>query len=125
VDRSAGLEAGELVLPAALPAAFRGVVTRCLSPRARDRPTVKELQVWCRGAQLVASLSASGSHAAIPDAASRERPSNAVGDSSQQSPLHTGDGAVVSASSLSLGLVLLAILGALTLFVVGWAAIRS
>ena len=120
-----GQQAGEMVLPPELSPAFRGVVARCLNRRARDRPTVNELQVWARGAQLVASLSASGSHRAIPDAASPEGPLEVIGDSGQQSPLHAGDGAGISAPRFSMGLVLLAILGALTLFVMGWAAVRS
>ncbi|HEV7715065.1 MAG TPA: protein kinase [Steroidobacteraceae bacterium] len=124
-QQPSGLLTGEMVLPPELSPAFRGVVTRCLNRRARDRPTVNELQVWCRGAQLVASLSASGKHAALPDAASRTGALEVLADSGQQAPVGAGDGAVSSAPKFSMGLVLLAILGALTLFVVGWAAIRS
>lgn len=54
-QKPSNLHAGELVLPPDLPPDFRGVVTRCLSRRASERPTVKELQAWTRGAQLVAS----------------------------------------------------------------------
>jgi serine/threonine protein kinase len=114
---------GEMVLPQELSPAFRGVVARCLNRRARDRPTVNELQVWSRGAQLVAALSTSGSYAALPDA--REGGMEVIGDSEQHSPLRVGDGASHSAQRLSMGLVLLAILGALTLFMMGWAAVRS
>jgi serine/threonine protein kinase len=110
-------------LPRDLSPAFRGVVARCLNVRARDRPTVNELQVWSRGAQLVAALSTSGSRAALSDA--REGEMEVIGDSGQQSPLRAGHGAGDSAQNLSMGLVLLAILGALTLFVMGWAAVRS
>jgi serine/threonine protein kinase len=116
---------GEIVLPPELSPAFRGVVARCLNLRPRDRPTVNELQVWSRGAQLVASLSASGSHAAIPEAGLREGAMEVIGDSEQQPPLRAGDGAGYPAPRFSMGLVLLAILGALTLFVMGWAAVRS
>jgi serine/threonine protein kinase len=52
----ADLHDGDLSLPPQLPADFRGVVTRCLSRRAKSRPTVNELQAWSRGAQLMASL---------------------------------------------------------------------
>jgi serine/threonine protein kinase len=124
-QQPSGLRTGEMVLPPELSAAFRGVVARCLNPPARDRPTVKELRVWARGAQLVASLSASGSHAAIPDAASGDGTLEVIGESGQQSPLLAGEGEGNSAPRFSMGLVLLAMLGALTLFVVGWAAIRS
>jgi serine/threonine protein kinase len=120
-----GLHEGEMVLPPALSPAFRGVVARCLSLRAKDRPKVDELQVWVRGAQLVASLSASGSRRAIPNPASREGPVEGVGNSGQQSALHAEDSAESPAPKLSLGLVLLAILGALGVFVMGWAAIRA
>ncbi len=123
-QQPAGLHTGEMVMPPELCPAFRGVVARCLNRRARDRPTVNELQVWSRGAQLVASLSASGSHRVIPNAASREGPLEVIGDSGQQSPLRAGDGASNVASRFSMRVVLLAILGALTLFVMGWAAIR-
>jgi serine/threonine protein kinase len=124
-QQPSGLYADEMLLPPELSPAFRGVVARCLNRRVRDRPTVNELQVWSRGAQLVASLSASGSHAAIPDAASPAGALEVIGDSGQQSQLRADDGAGNSAPKVSMGLVLLAILGALTLFVVGWAAVRS
>jgi serine/threonine protein kinase len=117
-----GLHAGEMVLPPELSAAFRGVVARCLHRRARDRPTVSELQVWARGAQLVASLSASGSHAVPQNMESSYGAYEVIGDSEQHSPLRASDN---SASRFSMGLVLLAIIGALTLFVMGWAAVRS
>jgi serine/threonine protein kinase len=124
-QQPSGLYADEMVLPPELSPAFRGVVARCLNRRVRDRPTVSELQVWSRGAQLVASLSASGSHAAIPDAASREGTLEVIADSAEQSPVPADDGTGNAAPKFSMGLVLLAILGALTLFVVGWAAVRS
>jgi eukaryotic-like serine/threonine-protein kinase len=107
-QQPSGLHVGEAMLPAELPAAFRGLVGRCLSRRARNRPTVSELQVWSRGAQLVASLSASGSHEVTLSA--------------------TGAGGAVAAESTDrfrIALVLSVILGALMLFVLAWAALRS
>jgi serine/threonine protein kinase len=121
-QQPSGLHAGDMGLPSSLPASFRGVVARCLSRRARDRPTVSELQVWSRGAQLVASLSASGRHVALPEAAMRDGTFEVVGDSGP--PLRAGDSAGSQAPKFSMGLVLLAIIGALSLFVVGWAAVR-
>jgi hypothetical protein len=48
--RPSGLDgAGDVELPLALPASFRGIVSRCLSREPRDRPTVAELQAWLRG----------------------------------------------------------------------------
>jgi serine/threonine protein kinase len=120
-----GQPPNELILPPELSPAFRGVVARCLSSRARDRPTVNELQVWSRGAQLVASLSASGSHRALTDAALREGAMEVIDDSGEQVPRHADEGAGNPAPKFSMGLVLLAILGALTLFVMGWTAVRS
>jgi TonB family protein len=38
-----------VTLPADFSPAFREVVTRCLSPRPQDRPTVTELLAWTRG----------------------------------------------------------------------------
>jgi serine/threonine protein kinase len=124
-QQPSGLHAGEMLLPPALSPAFRGVVARCLNRRARDRPKVSELQVWSRGAQLVASLSASGSRPAIADVASGEGALDAIGDSEQSAALLADDGAAIPAPRFSLGLVLLAILGAVGVFVMGWAAVRS
>ncbi|HVQ16219.1 MAG TPA: hypothetical protein VMS40_21605, partial [Vicinamibacterales bacterium] len=70
-------------------------------------------------------LSASGSRRAIPDASSREGPLEGVGDSGQKTALQADDSAGNPAPKFSLGLVLLAILGALGVFVMGWAAIRA
>ena len=118
-----GLHSGELVLPAELSPAFRGVVARCLKPRAAERPTVKELQVWARGAQLVASLSESGSHRML-DAAVSGDDAEAIGAAGRQQP-RAADAGTHSSPKFSTGLVVLAILGALALFVLGWAAVRS
>ena len=41
-----------LVLPRDFPAGFRELVTRCLSRRAADRPKVREIESWLRGAPL-------------------------------------------------------------------------
>lgn len=120
-----GLHEGELALPAELPAAFRGVVARCLSRRARNRPTVKELQVWARGAQLVASLSASGRHRVLSESGSAEGALEVVGDSVQPSSSPAVDGQRSSSERLRMGLVLAVILGALAVFVMGWAAVRQ
>ncbi len=122
-QQPSGLHVGEMVLPPELPPEFRGVVARCLNRRARSRPAVNELRVWSRGAQLVASLSASGSHATIPDAASREHTLEVTDDSAHESPVPARGGA--RTGKLWMGLVLAVILGALALFVLGWAAIRS
>ncbi len=124
-QQPSGLHEGEIVLPPELSPVFRGVVARCVNRRARSRPTVNELQVWSRGAQWVASLSASGSHAAIPDAASREHTLEVIDDSGHESPIHASGGARNSTERRWMGLVLAVILGALALFVLGWAAIRS
>jgi serine/threonine protein kinase len=116
-----GLHSGEMMLPAELSPAFRGVVARCLNRQARSRPTVSELQVWARGAQLVASLSETVSRPAIPDAESFDGTLEVIGDARELSPFR----AAHEAPRLSMRLVVLAILGALTLFMVCWAAIRS
>jgi serine/threonine protein kinase len=124
-QQPSALETDETLLPASLPPAFRGVVARCLSRRAQDRPTVGELQVWARGAQLVASLSASGSHAAISNSASSAGAPEVVGEAHPQSPQASRDTASDAPSGVSMGLVLLVILGAFVLFVAGWVAVRS
>jgi serine/threonine protein kinase len=116
-----GLHEGEMALPSELPPAFRGVVVRCLNRRARNRPSVKELQVWARGAQLVASLSTSGRHRVLSEAASADGMLEVI-DSGQPSPAHA---ARTSSERLRMGLVLAVILGALAVFVMGWAAVRS
>ncbi|MEJ0035847.1 MAG: protein kinase [Gammaproteobacteria bacterium] len=112
-----GLHEGEMSLPPELSPVFRGVVARSVNRRARSRPTVNELQVWSRGAQLVASLSASGAH--------RAPAAEAISDSGDASPIRSGGVARTSAERRWMGLVLAVILGALALFVLGWAAIRS
>jgi hypothetical protein len=94
-------------------AAFRGVVARCLNRRAKGRPSVKELQVWSHGAQLVASLSTSGSHAAIPDAADAAELPAAAGANTRN---------FMERHWMWLGLAV--ILGAFVLFVTSWAALR-
>jgi hypothetical protein len=75
---------------------------------------VKELQVWSHGAQLVASLSTSGSYAAIPDAVETAEP---------PSPAGTSTRSFMERTWMWLGLAV--ILGALVLFVTSWAAIRG
>jgi serine/threonine protein kinase len=113
------LHEGDTLLPRELSPVFRGVVARCLQRRARNRPTVKELQVWSHGAQLVASLSASGKHRVLAD--TEDGMLEVVGDGNQLaiSPARK------PAERRWMGLVLAVILGALALFVLGWAAIRS
>lgn len=121
-QQPSGLHEGDMLLPPELVSPFRGLVARCVSRRARNRPTVTELQVWSRGAQLVASLSASGSYAALSDGTSREGTLEVIAESA--SPI----GATVLARNPEkhwMRLVLAVILGALALFVLGWAAVRS
>jgi TonB family protein len=48
---------GEATLPVELPATFRGVVARCLSPDPLNRPTVAQLQGWLRGEAPIADTS--------------------------------------------------------------------
>jgi TonB family protein len=48
--------ADHVELPAALPASFRAVVSRCLSQDPRDRPTVASLNGWLRGEPLAMDL---------------------------------------------------------------------
>jgi serine/threonine protein kinase len=108
-----GLREGDMLLPPQMASAFRGVVARCLNRRAKSRPTVKELQVWSHGAQLVASLSASGSYAAIPDAMDAGEVPSTPGSSART---------FMERNWMWLGLAV--ILGALVLFVTSWAAIR-
>jgi serine/threonine protein kinase len=115
----ANLHEGDLALPPQISPVFRGVVARCLQRRARNRPTVKELQVWSRGAQLVASLSASGRHRVLSDPGSGDGMVEVIGESDQAATNRS------AAEKRSVGLVLAVILGALVLFVLGWAAIRS
>jgi hypothetical protein len=108
-----GLREGDMLLPPQMSATFRGVVARCLNRRAKSRPTVKELQVWSHGAQLVASLSASGSYASLPDAMESGEPPSSVASSART---------FMERHWMWLGLAV--ILGALVLFVTSWAAIR-
>jgi serine/threonine-protein kinase len=124
-QQPANLHEGELALPAELSPAFRGVVGRCLNRRPRNRPTVKELQVWARGAQLVASLSASGRHRALVEAAPRDSALEVIGDSAQPAPVPAADGPRAMSERVRMGLVLAVILGALAVFVMGWAAVRQ
>jgi len=114
----ANLHEGDVVLPPQLAPVFRGVVARCLQRRARNRPTVKELQVWAHGAQLVSSLSASGRHRVLSDAGG-DGMREVIGESDQAAANRN------PADKRWMGLVLAVILGALALFVLGWAAIRS
>ncbi len=117
------LHEGELVLPDELAPAFRGVVVRCLNRRARNRPSVRELQVWAHGAQLVAGLSASGRHRALAETAGAGL--EVIGETAQASPVPAGDGVRTTSEKLRIGLVLAVILGALAVFVMGWAAVRQ
>ncbi len=80
-QKPANLHTDQMVLPPELSPAFRGVIARCLSRRAKDRPTVNELQVWARGAQMVASLASTGSHKALPESAARAGSIEVVGGS--------------------------------------------
>jgi serine/threonine protein kinase len=114
------LHENELQLPAELSPAFRGVVARCLQRRARNRPTVRELQVWSHGAKLVASLSASGRHRVLS-----EPGEDGMREVIDGSDLPSGVGASSQAPKRWMGLVLAVILGALALFVLGWTAVRS
>jgi serine/threonine protein kinase len=116
-----GLQADDLRLPSELPASFRGVVTRCLDRRPRNRPTVKELQVWVRGAQLIAAQSTSGTYVSLSDAASEQGALEVIGDSGQPAMIP----AAASARTSPIRLVLAVILGAVALFLVGWAASRA
>ena len=115
-QQPSGLHADEVALPPELSSVFRGLVARCLNRRARSRPTVNELQVWARGAQLVASLSASGSHAIKLDV---------TGDSEDLPPIGASDDAQSPLHRSKTRLVLAVIVGALAVFALGWAAIRS
>ena len=130
-QQPSGLHDGDMLLPPELPASFRGLVARCVHRRARSRPTVKELQVWSRGAQLVASLSASGKHAVISETASREGvPEGALEVTADLEPptaaaLFASRGGRTPTERRWMTLVLAVILGALALFVLGWAAVRS
>jgi TonB family protein len=57
--RPSGLDGTDHVeLPAALPASFRDVITRCLSQDPRDRPTVASLLEWLRGEPLATNTPA-------------------------------------------------------------------
>ena len=113
-QQPSGLHVDDAVLPSELSSVFRGLVARCLHRRARSRPTVNELQVWSRGAQLVASLSASGSHAVT-----------SIDGSELPSLLEVSGDAPNPAERSRIVLTLAVILGALVLFVLGWVAIRS
>ncbi len=118
------LHEGDMQLPpVTLPASFRGVVARCLHRQARSRPTVKELQLWARGAQLVASLSASGRHRVLSETDAAGAMLEVIGDSGQAVP--AADGGPTTSAKLRMGLVLAVILGALAVFVMGWAAVRA
>jgi TonB family protein len=112
-QQPSSLHANEMELPAALTPAFRGLVARCLSRRAKDRPTVKELQVWTRGAQWVAAKSA----------ASLAATSEVIVDPEQLPPPEVVAGARPPARRFSTGLAV--IVGAVALFGIGWAAVRS
>jgi serine/threonine protein kinase len=64
---------GSVELPAELPAAFREMVTRCVSRKPQDRPRLSELAAWTRGEPVFSAPtrgSASASSAA-PDLTSR------------------------------------------------------
>jgi serine/threonine-protein kinase len=118
-----GLHEGDMQLPPTLPSSFRGVVARCLHRRARNRPTVKELQLWARGAQLVASLSASGQHRVLSETDAAGGMLEVIGESGQS--VSSADSAPTTSVTLRMGLVLAVILGALAVFVMGWAAVRA
>src|SRR6185436_9308114 len=95
------LHAGEMSLPQELPPAFRGVVTRCLNHREKERPSVNELQVWARGAQLVASLSVTATHRPIRVTASDDGAIEVIGDSDHHPPLQAAGGIQGSAPGFS------------------------
>jgi serine/threonine protein kinase len=116
---------GQMEVPSELSAGYRGVVTRCLQRRARNRPTVHELHVWSRGAQLMASLSASGTHRALPETLASGEMLEVIGDSEHPLRVASAEGVRSSSDRLWMGLLFAVILGALVLFVMGWAAIRS
>jgi len=121
-QQPSGLHEGDVMLPSSLSPVFRGVVARCLQRRARNRPTVRELQVWSRGAQLVASLSASGKHRVLADTGAGDGMLEVIGESD---PPAVSSHTRTPAERRWMGLVLAVILGALAVFVLGWAAIRS
>jgi serine/threonine protein kinase len=123
-QQPSGLHEGDMLLPPEISAKFRGLIARCLQRRPQDRPHVKELQVWAHGAQLVASLSASGRHLALPEAASADSTLEVIGDAGPSRTL-AAEGARPGSDKLRMGLVLAVILGALAVFVMGWAAVRS
>ncbi len=52
--RPAGLHAmgGSIVLPPDIPPTFRGMISKCLSPKPEDRPDVAALQAWQKGGEL-------------------------------------------------------------------------
>jgi serine/threonine protein kinase len=121
-QQPSGLHEGEMVLPPEVTPKFRGLIARCLQRRAQNRPKVKELQVWTHGAQLVASLSASGRHLALPDSGTGTF--EVIGEPGGP-PALAADGISSASQKLRMGLVLAVILGALAVFVMGWAAVRS
>lgn len=116
------LHEGDMLLPPEVTPKFRGVIARCLQRRAQNRPKVKELQVWAHGAQLVASLSSSGRYPALPDSGTGTF--EVIGDPGGLPALAT-QGTHSTSQKLRMGLVLAVILGALAVFVMGWAAVRS
>jgi TonB family protein len=104
--------AGQVELPAALPASFRAVVTRCLSQDSTDRPTVTSLLGWLRGEPLAMNPPA-------PATTPAPRPDRTIELPSRAAPAGAAPQERASRRALAWAL------GALALLVLSWLAYRS
>jgi TonB family protein len=87
-----GAGEGSLALPSDLPSGFRELVSRCVSRRASDRPSVVELEAWVSGKQT----------ALAPPAVLRPEATIALLEPSGAPAVASGDAASMAHAALSL-----------------------
>ena len=108
-----------VVLPADFSEEFRDVVTRCLSPRPQERPTVRELIAWARGRSAGPAPAATIQQAALvlPDPASaRTAAPRAAPEAARPPP--------PMARSVKPQALLAVMLGATVILLLGWTGVR-
>ena len=105
-----------VVLPADFSQEFRDVVTRCLSPRPQERPTVTELIAWARGTSAGSAPAATIQQAALvpPEPASARTAAPRVAPEAARPP----------ALPVKLQALLAVMLGATVIFLLGWTGVR-
>ncbi|HXS26349.1 MAG TPA: TonB family protein [Steroidobacteraceae bacterium] len=84
-----------LALPADFSPAFREIVTRCLSPRSPDRPTVPELMAWARGRSIGSVPAETVQPVAVAHAERARPPTTAISSEPPRVPIAVALGIVL------------------------------